>query len=311
MNAELNAYETGVMNFTTHVRGYKINGMLGWPRWIILIGLVFAGRAAGAGPTTTASTRPDPVALAIGHRREAAMKAAAQKGAMLLHLPGIGGQLGIDRRMTAGLKDGGVKAKIVIYDWTEYDAGIHALHAYDRNQAEAEFAARLIVAHHEADPDSPIFLTGHSGGCAIATWALEKLPQGIVVDQVLLMAPALSPTYDLSKALRHVRGKMYCFTSTGDSLVLYTGTRMFGTMDGLHVEAAGYGGFVMPAGADAQEYRKLVSEPYKEEWGRYGDWGDHIGPMARAFAEAVLAPLVEPAKFAESSTTKPTAMFSR
>ena len=39
-----------------------------------------------------------------------------------------------------------------------------------------------------------LFATG------LAVWALEKLPDDVKVDTVLLMSSALSPTYDLSKA---------------------------------------------------------------------------------------------------------------
>jgi hypothetical protein len=277
------------------------------PIWICLCCLawplgVLAAERPTTHPTTTDSSAYE---AALDHRRDQALVAAKAKGPLLLHLPGIAGQIGVDRRLVAGLKDGGIKARIFIYDWTEFDAGIHALHAFDRNQIEAEFVARLIIAHHDADPDSPIFLTAHSGGCAIAVWALEKLPRGIQVDQVLLLAPALSPTYDLSAALRHVRGRMFAFTSTSDSLVLDTGTRVFGTMDGQHTEAAGYSGFVMPATADADAYLKLSAEPYQQDWMQYNNWGDHIGPMSRRFAAAVLAPLIEPSSFA--ATSRPSA----
>ncbi len=53
-----------------------------------------------------------------------------EKGPLLLHLPGVAGLIGVDRRMLAGLRDGGVTANMAIYDWTEHDPGIHALQAY-------------------------------------------------------------------------------------------------------------------------------------------------------------------------------------
>lgn len=234
-----------------------------------------------------------------------APSAVTEKGALLLHLPGIGGYRMCDLQMLNGLRDGGLGANVneVVYDWTENEPGIRALQAYDRNQREAQKIADMIVTHERTDPSSPIFLTAHSGGCGLAVWALEKLPPEAKVQTVLLIAPALSPTYDLSAALRHVSGKMYAFSSELDTLVLYTGTKMFGTIDGVQAPAAGYSGFVQPKGADPKLYQRLVSCAYKSDWMRYGDYGEHIGGMARPFAAAILEPLLEPKAVATTQAT--------
>lgn len=211
----------------------------------------------------------------------------------VLHLPGIGGFLRVDRSLIAGLKQGGVTGEIVPYDWTEHDPGIHALQAYARNKKEAQKVADIIARRFREHPTTPIELTSHSGGAAIAVWALERLPAGIEVENVFLLSPALSPKYDLTKALRHVRGKMFVFSSVRDTLILGAGCQMFGTMDGVQCEAAGLVGFKMPGNADADQYKKLVSEPYQDAWAdKYDNWGDHIGVMQRPFVAAVVAPLL-------------------
>lgn len=215
-----------------------------------------------------------------------------QPGTLLLHLPGIGGPRWCDRHLLAGLHEGGVDANFVVYDWTENEPGIHALQAYDQNHAEAQKVAELLAAHASADLDSTIYLTAHSGGCALAVWALEKLPENAKVQTVLLVAPALSPDYDLSTALRHVNGRMIVFTSKLDTVVLFTGTKLFGTMDGQRVPAAGFSGFVEPPGADRAMYRKVHQYPYQYAWEKYGDYGDHIGAMSQRFAAAVIAPVL-------------------
>jgi hypothetical protein len=243
--------------------------------------LAFAITSTAAGEPTT---RPDNAA--------ALMAAVSTSGPLVLHLPGIGGPRMCDHRMLAGLRDAGVKANFVICDWTQNDPGIGALQGYARNRREAQSIADLIVAHAAADPGSPIYLTAHSGGCGLAVWALEKLPPNIDVQTVLLIAPALSPEYDLSQALHHVNGKMYAFTSTLDTLVLSTGTRLFGTIDGVQTAAAGFGGFVQPPTADPLMYQKLSPRPYQHDWERYNDYGDHLGGMSRAFARAMLSPLI-------------------
>lgn len=208
----------------------------------------------------------------------------------LLHLPGIGGHRSIDRMLTEGLVQGGVDADVEIYDWTDTDAGLGALYARNRHAREADIVARKIAERFRADPRQRIYLSGHSGGTGIALWALERLPPDVKIESLLMLASAMSPAYDLSPALRHVRGKGYALHSPYDP-VLGIGTRLFGTIDGIKTDAAGRVGFTMPPGADARQYDKLVQIGYDPAWIPLSNIGDHIGPMMRPFAREVLAPL--------------------
>ena len=113
-----------------------------------------------------------------------------------------------------------------------------------------------------------------------------------MVDEVVLVAPAISPGYDLSAALRHVRQIMYVFTSTGDWFELGLGTNTLGTIDGIKCQAAGRFGFAKSVGADAAAYRKLVQFPYDPAWMRYLNFGNHTGAMSPSFARHVLAPML-------------------
>jgi len=96
----------------------------------------------------------------------------------------------------------------------------------------------------------------------------------------------------MTKALSHVAGHAYCFNSPDDDLVLGTGTKMFGTIDGQRCDAMGRVGFEKPTTADAVQYAKLILEPYQKAWAKYGHVGGHIGPMGQIFVEAVVAPLM-------------------
>lgn len=211
----------------------------------------------------------------------------------LLHLPGIAGETWADRNLLRGLASGGLDADFRIYDWTGDDPGIPALLARKRNRTESEKIAELILQVRREAPDRPIFLSAHSGGTGLAVWALENLPDDILIDGVLLMAPAISPQYDLTRALRHVRTQMYVFSSPLDVAILGAGTKVFGTIDGVKCDAAGLVGFTRPESADPSEYDKLVAKPYDAEWMRLGNIGDHIGPLNRKFAERYLAPLIQ------------------
>jgi hypothetical protein len=121
---------------------------------------------------------------------------------------------------------------------------------------------------------------------------MEDLPDRVKIHTLLMMSSALSPAYDLSKALSHLTGKAYAFSSLSDELVLGIGCRTFGTMDGINTDAAGRVGFTQPPGADAGQYAKLVPMPYRPQWRELGDRGDHVGGMNHRFARLVLAPLV-------------------
>src|SRR5688500_767192 len=147
----------------------------------------------------------------------------------LIHLPGIAGEQHLDRQFVKGLREGGYSGTLEIVDWPRDDAGLNALFARKRNEAEADKLAEKLRKLAEEDPKRKINVIAHSGGSGIAAWALERLPDGVKIDTLVFIAPALSQRYDLSKALRHVRGKLYAFTSENDVLVLGAGTRMFGT----------------------------------------------------------------------------------
>lgn len=256
-------------------------------RWTVAIALLcFCGSTWAGGSTSQTPGR------VLSSHTAAQQQFAHAQHTYLLHLPGIAGARGMDRLMLSGLRDGGFTGEIETYDWTEHDPGLNALMAYQRNQTEAQKIADKLTKKFRADPSLHIVITSHSGGTGLAVWALEKLPPDVKVDRVFLLSSALSPQYDLTKALSHVRGKIYSFFSENDVLVLGAGTKLFGTIDGVRTESAGEVGFIMPPDADFQQYQKLVQKPYEKIWMEYGNIGDHIGPMHRAFSMHILAPLV-------------------
>jgi len=222
----------------------------------------------------------------------------------LLHLPGIAGYRWVDRQMVTGLREGGYAGRLAMRDWTADHQGLEALLNQPLHERESKVVADALTKRYRENPNRRIIITSHSGGTGIAVWALEKLPDDVKVDTVVMLASALSPDYDLTSALRHVRGKVYAFNSLTDTLVLGVGTRTFGTVDGVKCDAAGRCGFALPEGADEQEYKKLAQVPYNAAWMALGNIGDHIGPMSGPFARDVLAPVVrgQPIKLVTAAT---------
>lgn len=234
-------------------------------------------------------------------------RADQRSSGYLLHLPGVGGARNLDRNMVKGLQDGGLNGQTRIYDWTGNKRGLDALLALERNRQQAKRVAEILTREYRSNPKRPIYVTAHSGGTGIAIWALENLPEDVQVHTLVLIASALSPGYDLEGALRRVTNKVYTLHSSGDSLVLGTGTTMFGTIDGIKTPAAGLQGFET---REVPEYAKLHQLPHDNGWIRLGNNGTHIGPMNPRFARNVLAPLILRDRLPPITkpTTQPTAI---
>ena len=222
----------------------------------------------------------------------------------LFHLPGIGGERITEHWLLSGLKSGGLDAEYRMYDWTDGDIGLPALLAYEANLARAKKIAAALTEHIHKNPQQRVIISSHSGGCGLAVWTLEALPDALQIDSLVMIAPALSPQYDLTRALKHVKGRVYVFSSPAD-IVVGTGTRLFGTIDGIKTEAAGYRGFVRPPAGDREQYAKLVPLPHQDEWlALYGNAGTHICAMRVAFAQGFIAPLLLTGKV-PTPTTRP------
>lgn len=164
----------------------------------------------------------------------------------------------------------------------------------DNHARQAEAMAGLVSEFHERTPGRPAFLVGKSGGSGVVVRALEGLPEGSV-EAAVLLAPALSPGYDLSKALRAVRREMVVFWSPMDVVVLGLGTRLFGTIDRVKSASAGMVGFREPSGLDAEgrsHYEKLQQVKWRPGMARTWYFGGHVGPDSPAFLREYVVPLL-------------------
>ena len=211
-------------------------------------------------------------------------------------LPGIEGKSYFNICIAKGLADSGVTSALEIHDWT---TGIWPLFPYhlranERHRREARVIAAKIVAYQDRHPGKPVHLVGHSGGAALAVMALEALPEGHKIDKALLLAPALSPNYDLSAALRNVETGIWNFHSPLDLVFLRGGTLLLGTIDGRHVTAAGAVGFALPKGSEAFDlYRdRLRQIRYEASMTRSFNFGGHAGWVNRVFVGDRLGPLI-------------------
>jgi hypothetical protein len=215
-------------------------------------------------------------------------------GAVLIHVPGTSGNTVFDQKWTDALTAGGLQAHVEHFEWTRPGKRhLVALHAVEQNREDAKPLAERITHLRRTRPDRRIILTSQSGGPMIAAFALEKLPADVYVDQWVMLNPALSPTYDLTAALSHVRGEAYVFTSPHDWLYLGFGTRLVGLMDGSRGNGAGYVGFHRPDGGSPEQYAKLVQIDHRWAWVRWGNFGHHTGALTPWMAKNLISPLLQ------------------
>lgn len=158
----------------------------------------------------------------------------------------------------------------------------------------AEHIASEVAAYRAAKPDAPVYIVGKSGGTGVVVRSLELMPDN-AVDAVVLISSALSPDYDLTRALRAVKGQMTSFWSPLDVFVLGAGTKLFGTVDRCNRVSAGLVGFRRPKDLDeagAAQYAKLRQVRWSPNMASTGYFGGHVGPDNPAFLRKYVLPLI-------------------
>ncbi len=224
-----------------------------------------------------------------------------KKKAYVYYLDGAGGG-GLLMNWSSGVKTGLIKAGYngagEMFKWeTGLGVGADQTASNEYKRAKARELARKITAFRRENPNTPITIIGLSAGTAIAVFTLEALPADIKVDDVILLSGSLSSTYDLTRALRHIRNKMYIFTSHRDA-VLQVLMPFGGTADrGSGTTATiGVNGPTLPHNASdetRQLYKtKIVEIPWKKEFERYGNFGGHTDTVKAGFVQHYVAPLI-------------------
>jgi hypothetical protein len=186
---------------------------------------------------------------------------------------------------------------IVLFPWGHGLGRWHAdlTDAVNRD-AKAQLIAQTVRSYKTSNPSDPVFLVAKSGGSGVVVKALEQLDDQ-QVERVVLLAPALSPAYDLTAALRAVRREIVVFWSPLDLLVLGAGTRVFGTIDRVRTASAGLVGFRLPAlepldQIQSAQYGKLRQIRWRARMAATGYVGGHFGPDSPAFLRKYVVPLL-------------------
>ena len=202
--------------------------------------------------------------------------------------------------VSRGMRAAGFQGEFRGFVWTSFLlwGADHLVAA--RSPAKADRLARQIIVFRHMHPDGYLALMGLSAGSAVILAALERLPDDVQVDYVVLFQPSVSASRDLGPALRHVKEALYATCSGQDAILAALPVNA----DGQPGPPAGRTGFRVPLGlteSQRQPYRKVVNVPWRPTYRRYGWGGGHTASTKPRFVQHVLAPRVLP-KDARSKT---------
>jgi pimeloyl-ACP methyl ester carboxylesterase len=164
---------------------------------------------------------------------------------------------------------------------------------HENHLVQGQQLASRIAAYRRAFPVRPIYLVGHSAGCAVLLAATEALPPD-AVNRMILLAPSVCQAHDLRPALRCCRSGIDVFRSDRDWLMLGLGAGIVGTTDPGCRTAAGKGGFrpIIFCPADAALYGQLRQHPWDPALEWTGNDGGQLGDTRPAFLRAYVVPLL-------------------
>jgi hypothetical protein len=210
---------------------------------------------------------------------------------------GGGGLFNWSGGVRQGLRDAGYNGFGEMFTWqTGLGPIADQIASVDYKRLKARDLVRLIEGHRRVCAEDPIHIISLSAGSAIAVYALEQMPDDQYVDNVVMLGASISADHDLGPALRHVRGRLYVFTSSTDA-VLGALVPLVGTADDVSGgQAAGLEGFHVPPGASAETRRlyaeKVQAVPWRPEFGDSGNFGGHLDSVSAPFIRDHVARLI-------------------
>jgi len=215
---------------------------------------------------------------------------ATQTPDVVFFLPGVAGDGFWYDGLKRGIREANHSRQVLTVHWGA-PGPLFSLNFSNKSihdQAERKLADALI-RHRARFPKGRIDLIAHSAGCGVGLGALAKVPEELQIRQVVLLAPSVSPQYELSDALRRCKS-MNVFTSTRDTTFLDWRTRHFGTYDRIKTKAAGHAGFDITT-LPYQLAGRLKQHPFDESHIHLGNNGGHFGAASRRFVASHVAPL--------------------
>lgn len=218
---------------------------------------------------------------------------AQSRNGLVMMVPGIRGDRGLLYWAAHGLADAGVERELRIYDWYRFPS-LANLVDLDRNRAHAQRIAAELTSYHAEHPSGTIDVIGYSGGGGLAVMAVEDLPAHVAVRNLILVQAAISPDYDLTRALARVRGRVVNLYCPGDWFVLGLGTRLFGTIDRRFVASAGKCGLDLQKSVpNAADRERVIQRTWTRDMIGAFHFGGHVGIVMYDWNKVFVAPYLK------------------
>jgi len=207
------------------------------------------------------------------------------KYGITFYCPGAGNvDLG-DAGLREGFEAAGYRGEVASLMWTmSFNPAIDQVVRFNAHLGAMRLAG-IIQDYLDRYPGHEVNVVGLSAGTGVAIWALEHMNAGYKVQNVVLLGSSLSSTYDVSPALKHVQGTIYCYYSANDA-VLAGPMKVFGTIDAQFM-TDGAGAVGLKPSRD-----RVVNIAWKREYAQYGYYGGHTDGTSPEFVRKYLAPYV-------------------
>ncbi len=222
-----------------------------------------------------------------GHAALAAGCSQPVKAPIVFYLEGAGWYTS-GGGVKQGFRQGGYQGEFQTYGWSSFLGPAHDHFVIANNRAVANGLARRIEKVRRKYPDQPINVMALSAGTAVVLNALEQLPEGITVDNVVLLSSSVSSERNLTRAMSHVRRNLYATYSSRDALL----GALVANADGKAGPPAGRTGFRLPSRTSAAEraYRRVFNIPWQPSHLAFGWDGGHTSVTRADFIAAVIVP---------------------
>lgn len=207
---------------------------------------------------------------------------------LTLVLGGIEGPSFYNYLMVCGILQSGYRGSVVRFDW---NAGIPFwrslvnLMSLKHHHRQTRLILDYIRRYKQKHPETPVSIVAQSGGCWITVRILEELPPKLNIETAVLLAPAISPDYDIRNAASRCSSSLISVGSAGDFIFLGLGTLLLGTSDRVFTPSAGLVGWHHRAD-------NFIESRWHPDWIKYGYFGNHTTSSAAGFMASVIGPLL-------------------
>lgn len=188
-----------------------------------------------------------------------------------------------------GLKEAGYQGHVSNYRWSlTLNPALDQTLRFIAKGSSALLAAEIddfLNRYPEGDAN----IIALSAGSGVGIWAVESVKPPHKVSNVVLVGSSLSSRYDVTRALKNMKGNIYCYHTSSDP-VLQGPVRLLGTIDGSFDDSAGLVGLRGPGAAGG----RVVNIGWNSRFSALGWTGGHADCTNRRFVKGEIAKRILP-----------------